>query len=223
MHHAVAMNAELLTAALAGAAAGLAIAMPLGAIGLLLLRLGMLHGFRAGAAGALAVGSVDLAYCAASVTIGSKVAPLVESWGAAPLVVSGLVVIAIGVRQLIVSRRAPVADAGGGPPPSAASAGSPLAIYGRFVALTALNPLTLLYFIALAGVLASSASGAGTKVAFVAGTGVASMAWQVGLAAVGALMHRAISPRAAHALSLVASVIVILLGAGVIVRAFAAG
>lgn len=211
------MNSDVIAAALAGGAAGLAIAMPLGAIGLLLLRLGMLHGFRAGAAGAVAVGSVDLAYCAAAVTIGSKVSPLVESWGAVPLVVSGAVVIGIGVWQLVSARRAAVADVA----PAAPMPGRPLAIYGRFVALTALNPLTLLYFIALAGVLASATSGIATKVAFVAGTGIASMGWQLGLAAVGAVMHRAISARTSRALGVVASGVVIALGVGVIVGALA--
>jgi threonine/homoserine/homoserine lactone efflux protein len=85
------------------------------------------------------------------------------------MVVSGLVVIGIGLRQLSTSLRAP--DASAAPP----APGRPLAIYGRFVALTAMNPLTILYFIALAGVLASTTSGSGSKVAFVAGTGIASI------------------------------------------------
>jgi threonine/homoserine/homoserine lactone efflux protein len=216
------MNSDLAASALAGAAAGLAIAMPLGAIGLLLLRLGMLHGFRAGAAGALAVGSVDLTYCAIAVTIGGRFAPLVASWGAWPVAVSGLVVIGIGVRQLVTTLRAPATDAAKSVA-DASRAGRPLAIYGRFFALTALNPLTLLYFIALAGVLASTTSVAGTKVAFVAGTGVASISWQLGLAAVGAVMHRAISARAGRSLGIVASAIVIALGVAVIVRAFVSG
>lgn len=213
MLHALAMESGLIAPALAGATAGLAIAMPLGAIGLLLLRLGMLHGFRSAAVAALAVGSVDLAYCAASVTIGSKVSPLIESWGAAPMVVSGAVVIGIGLRQLVTSLKAPDASA------PAPTAGRPLTIFGRFVALTAMNPLTVLYFIALAGVLASTTSGAGAKAAFVAGTGAASIAWQLGLAGVGAVMHRAISARAGRVLGILASAIVIALGVGVIVRA----
>ena len=211
------MESGLIAPALAGAAAGFAIAMPLGAIGLLLLRLGMLHGFRSAAAAALAVGSVDLTYCAASVTVGSKAAPLIDSWGAAPLVVSGSVVIGIGLRQLITSLMAP--DASGEPP----KPGRPLAIFGRFIALTAMNPLTVLYFIALAGVLASTTSGVGAKLAFVAGTGTASVSWQLGLAAVGAVMHRAISARAGRVLGIVASAIVIALGAGVIIKALLSG
>jgi arginine exporter protein ArgO len=215
MLHALDMESGLIGPALAGATAGLAIAMPLGAIGLLLLRLGMLHGFRSAAAAALAVGSVDLAYCAAAVTIGSKVSPLVDAWGVAPLVVSGAVVIAIGLRQLTTSLKAP--DASAAPP----KPGRPLAIFGRFVALTAMNPLTVLYFIALAGVLASTTSGAGAKAAFVAGTGTASIAWQLGLAGVGAVMHRSISPHAGRVLGIVASAVVIALGVGVIAKALA--
>ncbi len=207
------MDSGLIAPALAGVTAGLAIAMPLGAIGLLLLRLGILHGFRSAAAAAIAVGSVDLVYCAAAVTVGSKVSPLIESWGAAPMVVSGIVVIGIGLRQLVTSLEAPGASAA---PPTR---GRPLAIFGRFVALTAANPLTVLYFIALAGVLASTTSGIGTKAAFVAGTGTASISWQMGLAAVGAVMHRAISAHTARVLGIVASAIVIALGAAVIVRA----
>ena len=154
-----AMEAGLIAPALAGATAGLAIAMPLGAIGLLLLRLGMLHGFRSAAVAAVAVGSVDLAYCAAAVTVGSKASPLIESWGAAPMVASGIVVIAIGLRQLATSLAARGSSAPAPVPDR------PLAIFGRFVALTALNPLTVLYFVALAGVLATTTSGANAKAA----------------------------------------------------------
>lgn len=209
------MNPGLIAPALAGAAAGLAIAMPLGAIGLLLLRLGMLHGFRSAAAAALGVGSVDLAYCGIAVTAGSHAFGLVTSWGAAPMVVSGVVVIGIGAYQLVGSLKPADASA------SAPARGSAFAIFGRFVALTAMNPLTVLYFIALGGVLGSTTSGLGAKAAFVAGTGIASISWQMGLAGVGAIMHRAISARTARTLGIVASAVVMVLGAAVIVRALA--
>lgn len=211
------MESGLFAPALAGATAGLAIAMPLGAIGLLLLRSGMLHGFRSAAAAALAVGSVDLAYCAAAVTVGGRASPVINAWGAAPMVVSGAVVIGIGLRQLVTSLRAPDASAATPKP------GRPGAIFGRFVALTAMNPLTILYFIALAGVLASTTSGSGAKVAFVAGTGISSISWQLGLAGVGAVMHRTISARAGRVLGIVASPVVIALGIGVITRALVLG
>jgi threonine/homoserine/homoserine lactone efflux protein len=210
------MMSDLVASCLAGAVAGLGIAMPLGAIGLLLLRLAMVQGFRAGAAGALGVGSVDLAYCAAAVTIGSRVSPLVESWGRWPLLVSGVVVIGIGARQLVAARRPVIADV------AAPTAATTIAVYGRFFALTAANPLTLLYFVALAGVLASTTNGAGARAAFVTGAGLASLTWQLGLAAVGAALHRTVSVRASKVLGVAASAIVILLGVGVIVRTLVA-
>lgn len=207
------MDSSLVAPVLAGAAAGLAIAMPLGAIGLLLLRLGMIHGMRSAAAAALAIGVVDLLYCGIAVTVGGKASRIVESWGAAPALVSGVVVIGIGVRQLVTALRAPDASTAHLTPVRA------VATFVRFVTLTALNPLTVLYFLALGGVLASTTSGSGTKVAFVAGTGIASISWHMGLAGVGAVLHRSISATTARSLGVAASVIVMTLGACVIVRA----
>jgi len=212
------MESGLITPALAGAAAGLAIAMPLGAIGVLLVRLGMLQGLRSGAVAALAVGSVDLAYCAAAVTTGTQVSPLIESWGAAPMAASGIVIIAIGTRQLFTALATPATS----PEPGTslpATSGRSLALFGRFAALTAVNPLTLLYFLALAGVLAGTTSGVAAKAVFVAGTGVTSIAWQVGLVGVGAVMRRTVSARTGRVLGIVASSVVIALGAGAIGRA----
>lgn len=77
------MVTDSLTAvAFAGVAAGLGVAMPLGAIGVLLLREGM-HGWRGAAAGATAVAVVDLLYAAAASVLGPVIAePLraVEAW-----------------------------------------------------------------------------------------------------------------------------------------------
>ena len=55
---------DLLTAATSGMLAGLGVALPLGAISVLLLGEGVTRGFRAGAPAALAVGTVDTLYCA---------------------------------------------------------------------------------------------------------------------------------------------------------------
>lgn len=194
-----------------GIIAGLGIAMPLGAIGVLILRTGMTRGFRVGAAAGLGAATVDLTYCALAFAAGAGLAGTIESWGSAPLWASGAVILAIGAYQLVGTFR-------GGPaeqpaPPRARS------LYLRFVALTALNPVTVLYFVALAGALASRHADAASRAAFVVGTGVASAAWQLGLAAAGAVLHRAAGPRVSHVLGVVGSVIVVGLGAALIVRA----
>ncbi|KGM15252.1 hypothetical protein N867_10520, partial [Actinotalea fermentans ATCC 43279 = JCM 9966 = DSM 3133] len=64
-----------MTAALGlGALVGLGVAMPLGAIGVLLLQTGVRRGFRVAAAGGLGVATVDLVYAVVAVLAGAAVA-----------------------------------------------------------------------------------------------------------------------------------------------------
>lgn len=197
-----------LAALIAGLAAGLAIAMPLGAIGVLILRESILNGVRHGLAAGAGVAFVDLTYCTLAVSVGVVFAPVIRSWGAIPAVVSGLVLIGLGVYQLASAR---------------SSAGTELldvpkrAVFFRFVALTAINPATLLYFLALASVVTTTATSWIAPTAFVVGTGVASLAWQWGLAFVGARVGAMLPARVVGLLGWVASGVIIVLGISVIV------
>lgn len=194
-----------------GLLAGLGIAMPLGAIGVLIVRAAMTSGFRVGAAAGLGTATVDLVYCTLAFAAGAGLADTIRSWGSAPLYVSGAVIAGIGVAQLwsTFHRRE------GGPlvAPRARS------IYMRFIALTALNPVTVLYFVALAGALATRDANPGARAAFVVGVGAASALWQVALAGAGTVLHRTAGPRVSHALGVVGSLIVVGLGAAVLARA----
>ncbi len=197
-----------LAALIAGLAAGLAIAMPLGAIGVLILRESILNGVRHGLAAGAGVAFVDLTYCTLAVSVGVAFAPVIRSWGAIPAVISGLVLIGLGVYQLVSAR-------------SSAST-EPLdvpkrAVFFRFVALTAINPATLLYFLALASVVTTTATSWVAPTAFVVGTGVASLAWQWGLAFVGARVGAMLPARIVGLLGWVASGVIIVLGISVIV------
>ncbi len=197
-------------AALYGIAAGLGIAMPLGAIAVLILRTALSRGMRAGAAAGLGAASVDFVYCSLAVVAGASLSGVISRWGEAPLYVSGAVIAAIGVAQLVSALR-----------PQETVAATPRAriVYLQFIGLTALNPVTVLYFASLAGVLASHEADAGAQAAFVAGVAMASAAWQVGLAVAGAAMRHTVSERASRALGIVGSVIVVGLGVVVIARA----
>lgn len=197
-------------AALYGLAAGLGIAMPLGAISVLILRTVLARGIRAGIAAGLGAATVDLVYCSLAVAAGASLSSVIAGWGDAPLYVSGTVIVAIGVVQLVGALR-----------PHDAGAPAPRArrVYLQFIGLTALNPVTVLYFASLAGVLASREADAGAQVAFVAGVAVASAAWQVGLVLVGAAMRHTVGDRASRVLGIVGSGIVVALGVVVIARA----
>ena len=201
-----------LTAAATGAIAGLGIAMPLGAIGVLIIRLGMTRGFRAAAAAALGTATVDGTYCAFAMLAGAGLAGTVASWGNAPVYVSGAVVVAIGIVQLVQTFRGPGGPQSGAPPSSRS-------VYARFVSLTALNPVTVVYFVALAGALAGHQTDTTSRLAFILGAGAGSAAWGLTLAAGGALLHRAATPRTTHMLGVAGSLVVIGLGAALLIRA----
>ena len=199
-------------AALAGVLAGLGVAMPLGAIGALLLREGIVNGFRVGAAAAAGVATVDLLYCAVATATGALLASAIDGVRGPFLIASGILVIAIGILQLSRIRRPPGSDA------TAVDRISALRAYARFVGLTAINPMTLIYFIALGGaVTARSASPAG-PVVFVVAAGLASLAWQLMLAGAGALFGHLIGRRATRVIGVLASLIVVALGAIVLAQ-----
>jgi threonine/homoserine/homoserine lactone efflux protein len=199
-------------ASLAGVLAGLGVAMPLGAIGALLLREGIVNGFRVGAAAAAGVATVDLLYCAIATATGALLAAAIDGVRGPFLIASGILVIAIGILQLFRIRRSPGSDG------AAVDRISALRAYARFVGLTAINPMTLIYFIALGGaVTAHSASPAG-PVVFVVAAGLASLAWQLMLAGAGALFGHLIGRRATRVIGVLASLIVVALGAIVLAQ-----
>lgn len=214
---------SLASVALAGLTAGLGVALPLGAIGVLIVREGIVHGFARAAATALAVGLVDTVYCAAALLAGGAIAPLLMSWGDTPLYLSGIVLIALGVWQLRLARRpAPPAAAATGDARTGGVVAGRWSTFVRFFGLTAINPLTLVYFMALASVMTTATSTPAASLVFILAVGAASLGWQLVLAGIGAVFSRAISPRTARVLGIVASAVVIALGCGILLTTAAA-
>ena len=186
-------------ALLAGLAAGLAVAMPLGAIGVLLLHEGMTRGARSAAAGAAGVALVDTLYAALAVLGGSWVATTLGGHEAAVRLVGAAVLGAVAVAGLVRTLRhagpprpLPPEPGQAGPPVDLAPARGPRprAVFARFVALTAVNPLTAAAFVALAAGLAFRWSTPADGAAFVVGVAVASLGWQLALAGAGGLLGR---------------------------------
>ncbi|MBC7291337.1 MAG: LysE family transporter, partial [Actinotalea sp.] len=92
--------------------------------------------------------------------------------------------------------------------PGASTAPAPGRTFLRFVALTAVNPLTVVYFVAVAAGLADRLATPTAAVAFVVGIGVASAAWQLALAAAGTALGARVSPRLRTVLALVGYAVV---------------
>ncbi|GEL99073.1 LysE family transporter [Cellulomonas terrae] len=194
---------------LLGVLAGLAVAVPVGPVGVLLLRTGMVDGLRVAVGAAFGVATVDLAYAVVAVAVGTPVSRVLSEH--APLVrgVGAVVLVAVGGVGLVASVRAarrPPTDA----PPDARL--SPLGAYARFVGLTAVNPSTAVTFTTVAVGLALGVAGTASVAAFVVGAGVASLAWQLLLAVGSGVLGQRLPARARLGASVVGAAAVVLAG-----------
>lgn len=188
------------TAFLAGVAAGLGIAIPVGAIAILIVETGLRRGFRLGVAAGAGAATVDGIYALIAAAFGTALAAILAPLETPLRVLAVVVLVAIAVRGLLGLRAASLPLAGDEVqvPPDVEAAergGSALRTYGVFVAITLLNPVTVTYFAALILGLGSTGDGPAEKVAFVVGAFLASLAWQTLLAAAGAFLHRRLSPQ----------------------------
>jgi arginine exporter protein ArgO len=187
-----------------GMLAGLGVAVPLGAIGILIVRQSAVSGLRSGAVAASAVAMVDTAYCVAALVLGGLIARWLEAAGGAPTAVAALVLIAVGAWGMFRTR----GEVTGARSPFAAP--SHPRTFALFVALTAVNPVTLLYFTALAATLPRGEITTGTM--FVLGVSAASLMWQLLLAGAGFRLRARISSRSHTIVSFAGYGIVIALG-----------
>jgi threonine/homoserine/homoserine lactone efflux protein len=184
-----AITAAMLEPLLAGLVAGWGVAIPLGAIGVMVVDLGMRGGFRPAAAAAAGVATADCLYAAVAAAAGAAAASLLAPHEHALRLVSAGVLAAVAVLGLLALRRR--ADAA----PAAPAATHH--VYARFIALTSINPTTVVYFAALiAGLPAVASAPASAKLVFVLAAGVASLSWQLVLAGSGAALHHRLPPSA---------------------------
>lgn len=187
-----------------GVVAGYGIAVPVGAIGVLLVDLAIRKGFRPAAAAGTGVASADLVYALAAVLLGSAVADALDPYDDTLRVVSSVAL--FGVAALLL--KGVVRPVEVVPARKAGDESSALGYYFRFLGLTILNPATITYFVALILGLDRGSSSALAKVLFVAGVFLASASWQITLAGIGAYLHKRL-PRSARRLLGVVGVLVV--------------
>ncbi len=212
--HARPYGSPVITAFLAGAAAGLGIAIPVGAIAILIVETGLRRGFRLAAAAGAGAATVDGVYALVAAAFGAALAAVLAPWDRPLRIVAVVVLVAIALRGLLGLRAMSPPIAADGAPirpdvEAAERGGSVVRTYGVFVAITLLNPVTVTYFAALILGLGSTGTGPAEKAAFVAGAFLASLAWQTLLAAVGAFLHRRLSVRLRAAVVLLGNAIVL--------------
>ncbi|GAB3154183.1 LysE family transporter [Micromonospora sonneratiae] len=179
----------MIDALLAGLLAGYGVAVPVGAIAILVMGLAARTSLRVGVAAAMGVATADGIYAVVAVLGGAALAGLIEPV-AGPLrwVAAAILVALAGHTAVAAIRRY-------GNPAPAARSGRGLATPGRayagLLALTMLNPMTVVYFAAL--VLGRQTADGMTFVeamVFAVAALVASASWQLLVATGGSLVGR---------------------------------
>lgn len=168
-----------------GLLAGYGIAMPVGAIGVLLIDLALRRGFKPAAAAGVGAATADLLYALVAVLLGAAVATAIAPYQDTLRIVSALVllVIAANLFRGALTRRSTEPD-------EHVETKGVLAIYARFLGLTILNPATITYFVALIVGLDKGSADNASKALFVVAVFLASASWQLFLAGVGAILHK---------------------------------
>jgi len=191
-------------ALLAGLVAGLAIAMQVGAVSLLLVEASIVAGPRAGVAAGMGVATADFAFAAVAAAAGGAVGEALASHEDEVRLLAAFVVAAIALQGLVALRPggpgARPDDAREHPGIAEPARRSPAAHYGRFIAITAANPLTIASFAAVA--VSLSLGGAAATAAFVGGVGLASAAWHLLLTLAAGHAGRRLTPRVRRGLAI---------------------
>jgi arginine exporter protein ArgO len=178
---------------LLGTVAGLAVAMPIGAVGSYLVGLGARERMPVAAAAALGVASVDGGYAIIAALGGAGLRTVISAASVWLAWVAAILLAGVAIHTLKLAIKRYRGTNGDISPPWELT---PVRAYLSLVALTALNPATVVTF---AAVVMGQSQGSGSSLPAVAlfaiGALIASAAWQVLLIGGGYMLGRLLSGR----------------------------
>ena len=199
-----------------GIIAGFGIAIPVGAVAILIVETGLRGGFKLGFMAGAGAATADVIYATLAVLAGAALTAILAPYATQLRLMSGIVLVVVGVYGIARSKRDSRIQVAS---ERYNSANQHFRIYGQFLAITLLNPLTLAYFGALIlGANDNTTSSQIDHLAFVLGAGLASLSWQTLLAGSGSLARQYMSPQIQRFLSIFGNVIVILLGIRILLK-----
>jgi len=202
-----------------GLTAGLALAIPVGPMALLLIDTTLRFGLRVGAAGALAMASVDATYAVVVFLAGSAVASILGTYGIWFSLIGAAILMGLGAQTIYKALGQRRASESSGVQVEATTAGK---TFLKFAAATVVNPPTALYFLAITPSLVglTGSEPVAATLAFASGVFLGSAVWQQALALSGAAIRGITTPRVRTWLSLAGGAMIIALAIVLAVRAF---
>jgi threonine/homoserine/homoserine lactone efflux protein len=201
--------------------AGLALAIPVGPMAIMLINTTLEKGWRHGVAGASAMATVDFLYALTVFLLGSAIASFFADWGQLLSQIGALILLALGVIMLVQnidlmrSNSTEISEAKSGK--------TALKTFGLFAFATAVNPPTALFFLGIAPSVAQHASSNTLIYAFTFAIGVfvGSVIWQQVLALAGSALRKFAQRKVRIFFGLIGGVLIVLLALALLTRAMA--
>ncbi len=177
---------------LVGFFAGLALAIPLGPMAILLITTTIQKGRRTGFFGALAMSSVDFSYALVVFALGSLVVSSLSEW-LLTLRIAGSVLLLIVAIRISLNARKPLAEINAEAQGKTKTA---ILTYITFFGLTVINPATAFYFVGITpSVSAISSTISGGALIFGLGVFIGSVIWQMTLVIAAHLLTKAMNAK----------------------------
>lgn len=203
-------------ALVAGLVAGYGVAVPVGAIAILVMSLAARTSLRVGAAAAVGVAAADGLYAGIAVVGGAALAGVIAPVAAPLRWIAAAVLLGLALHTAVGAVRhhrdpASSARSGGG-------LATPARAFAGLLGLTMLNPMTIVYFGALVmGRRTGDGLTVQAEVVFVLAVFAASASWQLLIAGGGSLIGRLLtSPRGRLVTALASSGLILVLAAGLL-------
>jgi threonine/homoserine/homoserine lactone efflux protein len=201
---------------LEGVIAGYGIAIPVGAVAILIINTAMQRGFRIGIMAGAGAASADFLYALLASIAGVALTAALQPVARPLRILGGLVLVGIALAGLWQGVKRKEHSA------LATQEGSLLKTYFQFLAITILNPLTIVYFTAyiIGRDFTADDYSLQSVLLFVAGAGLSSLSWQILLALVGGAAGKRLSSRWQLLTSLAGNLLVLALGLRILLTAF---
>lgn len=201
---------------------GIAVAAPVGAIGVLCIQRTLARGWRAGMATGLGVATADGLYAAAAAFGVSALSSMLVTWQTPLRVVGGVALIALGLQAAFApARTADTGTSSASPDSASLRATGAARLYASAVALTLTNPMTIMAFGAIfAGAGLAAQPGATSAALATVGVASGSLAWWTVLVSGVAVGRHAVGHRLLTGINVASGVVVALFGAVALASVF---
>jgi threonine/homoserine/homoserine lactone efflux protein len=199
-----------------GALAGLALAIPLGPMAVLLISTTLKHGRGIGAFGALAMASVDFSYAALVFAFGNVIVNVLTGWILPLRLLGSAILVYVGVKIFLDARKSSKIES----PELSDSPASRFKTYAKFFGLTVLNPATAFYFFGITPSVAAISQGTGfwSIGLFAFGVFAGSVVWQMGLVLAAHLTKSFTDVKVQHRIQYVGAGLILALAVGLLLK-----